>query len=659
MELFQVAAPDLSGLAVGEPTLRYIEGVGFTRDDRLLLVKATFTDSGDVSGGLKYGYFVFDVDQKSYLADVNQLVAGQGNADAISVGQAIISGTFDDWSVFATVSLVGQDSESLAQVSAAGVVQSDLIALVAGAPFVIAIERMKASSDGRYLVIQTSDEPLADNPPDTNDSPDIYLLDTEGLSVTRVSLAAGAEATQPTYLEDLRLLSSGALQVLFSTDAAFVNPRLDGNGGSTATLGARDLYLWESQQDGSGGLTEPTITLITSDANGLALGFVDSSFAEARISDAGVFFASSSAIYDDNDGNQSLDALLASGENISRLLPASAEDLDQGAIFLGAGESGSTAYLLSESSELGGAAGVPQVFRLNTDSGEVDSVSVPEGITADNAAIDAVISSSGNLAAFTSLASNLTVTDPASLWGSLFIAEFPPNAISGAVYHWANHALLPGASVTLSSVLESGDLLQLSAGTSAEAGVFSLENRISGNALLSGSLSADSISITDSVDIQDALAALKIAVGVNPNTDPDGSGPLERPPISPYQLIAADVNEDGEVDIRDALEILKMAVGLSTATPQEWKLVPQAETFWDESLQAFTIDGDNVAWSSQGLEIAGEPPLDANFVAVLTGDVNGSWEPPLESVALERTYFEGLAAEGYGPLEKWSLFPIA
>src|SRR6056300_1609154 len=120
MELFQVAAPDLAGLAVGEPTLRYIEGVGFTRDDRLLLVKATFTDSGDVSGGLKYGYFVFDVDQKSYLADVNQLVAGQGNADAISVGQAIISGTFEEWSVFATVSVVGQESERLAQVSAAG-----------------------------------------------------------------------------------------------------------------------------------------------------------------------------------------------------------------------------------------------------------------------------------------------------------------------------------------------------------------------------------------------------------------------------------------------------------------------------------------------------------------------------------------------------------
>jgi hypothetical protein len=35
----------------------------------------------------------------------------------------------------------------------------------------------------------------------------------------------------------------------------------------------------------------------------------------------------------------------------------------------------------------------------------------------------------------------------------------------------------------------------------------------------------------------DALAALKIAVGRNPNTDPDGDGPLSAPVVSPYQFI--------------------------------------------------------------------------------------------------------------------------
>jgi len=79
---------------------------------------------------------------------------------------------------------------------------------------------------------------------------------------------------------------------------------------------------------------------------------------------------------------------------------------------------------------------------------------------------------------------------------------------------------------------------------SLDAGTYSLDASKSLTALETGS----------AISSADALAALKIAVGRNPNLD--GAA------ISPYQLIAADVNQDGKVTSADALAILKMAVKL-------------------------------------------------------------------------------------------------
>ena len=61
----------------------------------------------------------------------------------------------------------------------------------------------------------------------------------------------------------------------------------------------------------------------------------------------------------------------------------------------------------------------------------------------------------------------------------------------------------------------------------------------------------------DAVHANDALAALKMAVGMNPNTD--GSS------VSPYQFLAADVNKDGVIRAADALNNLKMACLLYTS----------------------------------------------------------------------------------------------
>jgi hypothetical protein len=156
----------------------------------------------------------------------------------------------------------------------------------------------------------------------------------------------------------------------------------------------------------------------------------------------------------------------------------------------------------------------------------------------------------------------------------------------------------------------------------------------------------------------DALAALKIAVGMNPNTDPDGSGPLQTPMLSPYQVMAADVNGDGRVTSADALAILKMSVKLADAPAPGWMFVEEDRDFWDEATKAFTLTRSNAAWDAQ---IKVSLPADAktNLVGVLKGDVNGSWTLAGASTleATNPTYFKDLAQLIGVPADQWGIPP--
>jgi hypothetical protein len=70
------------------------------------------------------------------------------------------------------------------------------------------------------------------------------------------------------------------------------------------------------------------------------------------------------------------------------------------------------------------------------------------------------------------------------------------------------------------------------------------------------------------------------------------------------------------------------------------------------------VDRNNVEWSRDGLAVGGRAPDDADLVAVLLGDVNGSWNPPEEAPILPDEYFRQLEQDGYGPAGKWAVVPI-
>lgn len=155
----------------------------------------------------------------------------------------------------------------------------------------------------------------------------------------------------------------------------------------------------------------------------------------------------------------------------------------------------------------------------------------------------------------------------------------------------------------------------------------------------------------------DALAALRIAVGIAPNADPDGDGPLAPLQLSPFQVLAADVNQDGRVTSADALQILRMSVRAPSAPAPTWKIVGEHTDLWDEvsgssllTRRASTIADLDLA----SLQVDGA----ANLVGVLIGDVNGSWSAPAGSRDLDVTqpaYFQALGTRLNVPTDIWGL----
>ncbi|MDG0979860.1 MAG: cellulase family glycosylhydrolase, partial [Halieaceae bacterium] len=218
------------------------------------------------------------------------------------------------------------------------------------------------------------------------------------------------------------------------------------------------------------------------------------------------------------------------------------------------------------------------------------------------------------------------------------------SVLSGQVYHWVRHALMPG--VNLQAKTGATNLMAVS---DAE-GYFEWAGLLPADYALSPTLAANSGRVSSAISSADALAALKIAIGLNPNSDPDGSGPLRALPVSPYQLIAADLNQDGRVTSNDALAILKVAVGLSNAVAPQWRLIPQATPVWQTNNTRTTVyqnDG--------GPTVQFPDTTQVDFVAVLTADVNGSWVAPEGSSTLPLADFES-ASDAYAiPFSVWGL----
>ncbi len=232
-----------------------------------------------------------------------------------------------------------------------------------------------------------------------------------------------------------------------------------------------------------------------------------------------------------------------------------------------------------------------------------------------------------------------TGTDP------LDASDFKPpyDDLNGFVYHWSQHSLLVGAEITRTSTTQAQVLTN-------NQGQYSFDETAEGSYDLLASQSVSQADTNRTITSADALAALKIAVGLNPNSDPDGDGPLEALAVSPYQLIAADMNQDGRVTSADALAILKVAVGLSDALLPSWKLIEDSQALWTTH-----NDKSKVFNASQAYALSYPDQTQANFAAVLLGDVNASWKPADGAETLSHDHFSAYAKATSAPLALWGI----
>jgi hypothetical protein len=96
---------------------------------------------------------------------------------------------------------------------------------------------------------------------------------------------------------------------------------------------------------------------------------------------------------------------------------------------------------------------------------------------------------------------------------------------------------------------------------------------------------------------------------------------------SPYKLIAADVNRSGAVSTLDILELRKLILNMYDDFPNNtsWRFVPKGYVFPNPANPFATAFPEALNWNN-----IGQPQLNADFVGIKIGDVNGNAQPGLQ-----------------------------
>ena len=541
-KFFQLAPPDLADLGLGTARLESMQALGFSADNSLLLVKISFTDDGEPTLLSKYATFVYDVTDEKYIANLNDVLGPSANVTQIR--DAYIVGNRASWEVIANVDILNSNAQVLKSYSSNGAIIHNLITAEATdlahltSSSEIEVENFQLTDDGRYLAVQTSSNLLAiDASDDVNQSSDIYLIDRENGSVSRVSFQGGIGKDDAVYLADITVQDS-QVKVAFVTDQYFSTK--DKNSidvDLNSSIESRnDLYLATADIGINRRISEFMFELLSVDADGYATGFVDKDEDSLpKITDIGVYFSSDSFSLVSGDNNGSKDVFISTDTSVQRIQLSGIDELISGADFVGASKSGTTIYIKTSSIELFGTPGLDQIVRVSLPDLNYDVVS-NNNVQADNIVINGSVSNSGKSLAFTSLSSNLVPIDQTlgvdyDLYVltdtsiDIHIGETSPNAL---VLQFVDFNF-----GRMTATLDNGTLEYSSLGAFSH-------------------VSLDSSDYEADIDISDVISSLKHIVGLDPL---DGAA-----------LQAADVDNDGAVAIADVISQLKHIVGLETIT---------------------------------------------------------------------------------------------
>jgi hypothetical protein len=206
-------------------------------------------------------------------------------------------------------------------------------------------------------------------------------------------------------------------------------------------------------------------------------------------------------------------------------------------------------------------------------------------------------------------------------------------AIDLQAYSWKTHTLL--SAVVFGDGSRSGSTDALGAVKLADA---------NGAALTASRAvpSAESADTNQAVNLQDAIAILKMIVGLDVN----GAGKA----LSPYQAFAADFDGNGKVELSDAIGVLKHVVGLP-APDVQWLFFNEADASvpGKSSLNPGSMPALTATLAATGATHVG-------LVGVLRGDVDGSYGGG-GSQSLDLAYFQHLGADTGLNLAQFGVYP--
>jgi hypothetical protein len=638
--LTQLAAPDLSRLSQGGASLQVLEGLGFSADGKTLLVRATFLD--DVTGGsLHYAIWTYDLVSQRYTACLNELLAPSGvAASEVEVVSATLVGSGAAQTIVAQSALRSAPDEfGLAIVKGSALNDGALLASAFGVDAPVLVDRYSLSADGRFLALQTDSDKLAsDAQQDIGGWSDVYLLDLLSHHMERVSFLGDAQVEASVRLGNLYIRGS-QVEVAFSTTAAFV--AADKNSGASSPEAQTDAYLWRSAFDASGLSGAATFSLLSKGLDGKASGYVGLD-SEVLATAAGVYFSSTSADLVAGDSNAATDVFLsASTGAVQRLSLSGISQLAQGAELLSASSSGRFVSFLSSSPEVAGSQALQQAVVLDVSSGAWQLASASAaGAQANDLVLKGVMSPNGAQLAFTTAADNLSSTPVPAPGGSLFVQATGLSSgvqLDALVYSWKAHTLLQGVTLGVSS--SAGSVSP----TTGTAGTASVPDLADASVLIQASRTVpadEALATTNAVNLQDAIAILKMIVGLNVNSGTQA--------LSPYQALAADFDGNSRVELNDAIGVLKHVVGLTGAgTPKpEWRFVDEA------SAAVVAIKGNAALSPGQppaiNVDLTGaEATAHVGLVGYLRGDVDGSFAGASGALDLDVTqpgYFNALVS---------------
>jgi hypothetical protein len=508
-----------------------------------LLVEVTYIDNGKVDKS----YCIYDTDSQVYTTNISDYIGDDVAVDITSVDVA--------WSASAGVTfaiayidktessyLSTTTGNRIAIVENGVLLDSDIIKTTSTEVANVGINNLYINSLGTQIVFTSAANNLVGHL-DTNEAPDVFLLDIPNSTIERVSQITdddeGSESSNALGFSEV----DGVTKVLIET----VAPEF-----STIDLNElNDLYLVTP------GSIENTIDLITETSTNNAGSVVNG---QAIIVNDTIVYVSNSDELVSGDSNQSNDIFIhnIATNTRSRLTSNLDSTLDAYGLveyeLLGLSEDASKLMFSSNYETLDTAPDLYQVYLMNTNDNSIEILSQTiDGISGNDASLLGVMDSIGSNYAYQTNATNLLADIPGILTtnGIDYITQQIDITID---YTTVDAIILTeeiGSTDTTSNKLHntSIDLWLGGSDTGSSVAVDTGEISIGTTVTFDEVKLSDAGAYTPKIDIQDAIAVLRDIVNLSDLTG--------------HAFHAGDVDNNNKIDIQDAIGILRDIVNLA------------------------------------------------------------------------------------------------